>query len=169
MSKHEAPYTFFHLNLDELNTTDEGKAQIKALVSTHPRVDPTLSKAFPSEIYSKLPLKPEDREVVLNKLVEEYAQVRKLRVHKTAAELLSSGLYVEMAKVNAANASLARHKTISINNFWWDKADKEVEVTGSPSRSTDAFDMVRRFDEFFLVLPLGYMDMATGEYCNEMV
>lgn len=78
--------------------------------------------------------------------------------------LLEQGVYRLVAKIKAKNHIDAFVKATSINQIWFYKKSKDIEVIGQPLRSTGADDLIEWDNKYYLICPLGYIDLERAAY-----
>ena len=80
-----------------------------------------------------------------------------------AKQILDAGGYVKVADVTADNMIDAFVKTTSINQRWFINPAKGVKVLGKTLRSTQSYDLMRWDQANYLIMPLGYLNIESGE------
>lgn len=136
----------------------------KGLMSNLPRIDPSVREYFGS------------RHVSMEEKIRDYkrdpAQIaadKLSRKVKSALKLIDAGFYKVVAEVDSKSAQDAVFLTTSVNMPWMDKPNKKVVPTEIAWRSTDSYDVIQRFDENFLKMPLGFVDLQEGIYASDLV
>lgn len=86
-----------------------------------------------------------------------------------ANSLLERGFYTGVAQVDSKCAQEAVMATTSVNKPWMNIGTKNVVPSDQAWRSTESYDVIQRFDEFFLKMPLGFVDLQEGTYARELV
>lgn len=173
------PYQIYHLdhqkliqlerglgrgNIDEASQEAAAVAAYKSLMSNRPRYDPTIREYFGSRERT-LEEAIEDQKRDVEKMEDEKLQ-RKI---KSCGELLELGFYKKVADVDADTAQLAIDATTSINSRWFVVHTKKVIPTAHACRSTESYDLIQRFDEWFLKMPLGFVDVQEQDYATKLV
>lgn len=171
------PYQVYHLDHKRLiqlerglvnQTTDSaGAAAVsayKSLMSNRPRYDPTIREHFGS------------RDRSFQEAVDDVTRDEsKMNAEKLARkitsckDLIEMGFYQKVADVIADTAQLAVDATTSINSRWMIVHTKKVVPTEYALRSTDSYDLIQRFDEWFLKMPLGFVDLQEKDYATKLV
>ncbi|MFA0809529.1 hypothetical protein [Microbulbifer epialgicus] len=171
------PYTILHLdhkmliglerkisteNLEEWEV--QAVEDYKRLLSNRPRYDPTIREHFGSR-YKTMEESIEDAKRDVLKMNSQ----RLSRKVDAANSLIEKGFYKEVAKVDSVCAQKAVKATTSVNHPWMAHKDKNVLPLKQAWRSTDSYDVIRRFDELFLKMPLGYVNLQERVYADELV
>lgn len=78
--------------------------------------------------------------------------------------LIEQGLYELVAKVQSKNHIDAFVKATNINKVWYQTKSKDVEVIGYPKRSTGTNDLIEWESKFYLICPLGFIDVEEAIY-----
>lgn len=171
------PYKIYHLDHELLialeravkagETSDQDIKAVqvyKELMSNKPRFDPTIRKCFG--------LKEKTIEDVVGDIQRDLVKIEKTKLNRkiiSAGKLLEQGFYKLVADVDMPTAKAAILATTSINKEWMFKPSKKVIPTEIAWRSTDSYDVIQRFDECFLSMPLGFIDLQKGDYVNELI
>lgn len=175
------PYTIYHLKHDSLRELERklhGKSpktekaikleqavkQYINLTSNLPRIDKSIEKLYGSKLYSF------EKEV--EKQMEDVEKINKTKNKRkadAAKKLLDMGLYEKVAEVDAKVSEDAICMTTSINHPWYATKNKHVKALPAAQRSTETYDIVFWFDEPYLKMPLGLIDIQKGDYTNEAV
>lgn len=173
------PYQIYHLDHQgliqlerelargEIDPESEQAAAVsayKSLMSNRPRYDPTIRENFGSKERS-LEEAIEDQRRDVERMEDE----KLLRKIKSASNLLSLGFYKKVADVDADTAQHAIDATTSINSRWYLVHTKKVVPTEHAGRSTESYDLIQRFDEWFLKMPLGFVDVQEQDYATKLV
>lgn len=171
------PYSIFHLDHEYLialerkvgsglGADDEVRAveEYTSLMSNKPRHDPGIRDYFGS------------RTRTFNESVDEVKRdVDKINAMKlarkvaSAKELMTRGFFIKVAEVDSDTAQDAVNFTTSVNHRWMLVHGKKVVPDDRAWRSTDSYDVIKRFDELFLKMPLGFVDMQEGNYARDLV
>lgn len=94
---------------------------------------------------------------------------KKTRTKVDAAQwLLDNKFYDEVARINALSSHEAIWATTSVNEHWSAKKRRGMK-TLMVSRSTKSYDILQRFDEYFLKMPLGLVNMESKKYSMRLV
>lgn len=171
------PYKILHLDHDALIAIErkvkagEGTSEdaeifqiYKGLLSNLPRFDPTVREHFGSRHVSM------EEKIRNHKRDPEQIKSEKLnRKVNSALKLVEAGFYKVVAEVDTKTAQDAVMLTTSINIPWMYKTNKKVVPADIAWRSTDSYDVIQRFDEYFLKMPLGFVDLQDGLYARELV
>lgn len=171
------PYKILHLDHEGLIALErkinagapvdqniEAVTDYKGLLSNKPRYDPTIREHFGSR-YKSLEESVEDVKRDVGGLNAE----KLARKVAAANSLLEKGFYKEVAQVDSKSAQEAVMATISVNKPWMSVSTKKVVPSEDAWRSTESYDVIQRFDEFFLKMPLGFVDLQEGTYARELV
>lgn len=171
------PYVMYHLDHRALITMehkirrDQATAEEQAIVrdyidlmSNRPRVDPSIRESFGS-VYKTLQESIDD----VKRDVEAMNVQKLVRKAACAKRLLEAGVYIKVADVVAATALEAIELTFSVTHRWMLAPSNKVVPTEQAWRSTEPYDVIKRFDEFFLKLPLGILDMQESKYAQTLV
>jgi len=172
--KTEFAYTVYHVNHIRLlalertgGDTDDEKMAAKdyqSMMSNLPRHDPSIRNTFGSETRT-LAESIEDKNRNLKQMNDRKLQ-RKLGC---AERLFKLGYYIEVASVDLPTGQEAVTATTSVNERWWLIDSKVVRPQNEPWRSTDSYDIVKRFHEYFFKLPLGFVDLKEKAYAESLV
>lgn len=168
------PYTIFHLDHQLLLKVERSQSanadyaemikRYRALMSNRPRVDMGLREHFR---LGRKSLAETIEDIHLDN--DGMAERKTTRKAASAIYLLKQGFYKPVAQVDAVCAQKAIMETISVNRLWMLQTKKHVKVLDAAWRSTESYDIVKRFDEYFLKMPLGFIDLKTRSYSSELV
>jgi len=93
-------------------------------------------------------------------------QFRMKRRVEAAVMLFKNGAYRKVAGITTTTGQDASRVATSVNIPWWIVAKAPVTYYTTPDRGLGSFDIVFRFDEPFLKMPLGYIDMQRRAYVD---
>lgn len=170
------PYAIYHLNHDLLMSLtrksvdsideEELKAAIayKKLMSNLPRNDISIKEEYCSKhdlMLEAIEGKKIDMESVSKKRMETKIA--------SALQLFKAGYYEKVADVDSKTANEAVKLTTNISKYWSMNQSKNVFPTVMTEKSTGSYDLIARFDEYFLKMPLGYIDCQNKRYSDELV
>jgi hypothetical protein len=171
------PYTIHHLDHDQLIALErkvrlgEGSEkdasavqEYTGLMSNKPRFDPTIRENFGSKTRTL-----EESVDDVKRDADEINETKLRRKASSAMWLFERGFYVKVADVDADTAQDAIKATTSVNHRWMVVHNKKLIPAEGAWRSTDSYDIIRRFDECFLKMPLGFIDLQEGNYARELV
>ncbi len=139
-------------------------AAYRGLMSSHPRLDPSVRAVFGGR---KVTAWPTVGDVQRDRAA--LALQRLQRKAECARRLFGAGHYVKVADINTVTAQEAIRLTVSLNHPWTIGCGKAVAPKPGVWRSTEPYDVIMRFDEPFLYLPLGFLDLQTGNYADSLV
>lgn len=152
----DKPYEVFHLKRDALEAMERGIAEnanaeavdyFKGLLSNAPRV-------YGSDIKEKQ---------------DSASKVRMTRKCKSVKALMEQGFYEKVCAVDAECATKVVEMTNDINQLWYEKTNKKVEVYTDKPRSTAHYDLIVRFGKPFIFMPLGFIDLEAQAYADGIV
>lgn len=170
------PYTIYHLDhhlLMELSrkkkeSIDEGEQNAvgyyKKLMSNLPRNDISIKEEYCNK-----------HELMLEAIKEEKIDANacsRLRMENkvsSALQLFKAGYYIKAADVDSGTANEAVKLTTNISKHWSINPDKKVSPAIITDKSTTSYDLIARFDEFFLKMPLGFIDCQKKGYADGLV
>lgn len=171
------PYAIYHLDHDQLialerkvrsgeGSGDDASAvrEYAGLMSNKPRFDPTIRENFGSRTRSL-----EESVDEVKRDVDKINEKKLSRKITSAKWLFEKGFYVKVADVDADTAQDAIKATTSVNHRWMLVHNKKVIPAECAWRSTDSYDLIRRFDEHFLKMPLGFIDLQEENYARDLV
>jgi len=171
------PYTIYHLGHDLLialerkvrsnEATNEDAVVVQQytdLMSNRPRFDSTIREALGSRTHTF-----EESVDNVRRDIDLINQKKLKRKVDSATALMERGYYFKVAYVDADTATDAIKATTSMNKRWMVVHTKKVVPTERAWRSTDSYDLIQRFDERFLKMPLGFIDMQAGKYATNLV
>lgn len=166
------PYTVMFLdhhkisqNLErQLSDGQKVGAVYHALLSNLPRFDASLIAIFGSKM-SAVDDKDQDNE----KLLAAQTTERNQRKVASSKLLLANGYYRLAAKVEADCGWQAIINTMSINQYWFLLNVSTVDVHEHLFRATEIYDLISYFDEQYLFMPLGFLNVGTSEYATQLV
>jgi hypothetical protein len=171
------PYSIYHLDHDQLialerkvrsgEGSEEDASAVQeytGLMSNKPRFDPTIRENFGSRTRSL-----EESVDDVKRDVDKINETKLSRKVSSAMSLFERGFYIKVADVDADTAQDAIKATTSVNHRWMVVHNKKVMPAERAWRSTDSYDLIRRFDELFLKMPLGFIDLQEGNYARELV
>lgn len=174
-----SPYRILQLDIEELlyverngaigEIEEEALKEFINLTSNLPRIDRSIRNAFG---LNKLTV--EER---INDTLQSEDEINKIKLErkiKAALRLKELGYYRAVAEVKTETGIEAVHLTMNINKYWSLLPDARVKCinlvpNGHYLRSTYSYDIVERFGDPFLLLPLGIVDLSLREYTNELV
>ncbi len=81
-----------------------------------------------------------------------------------AKKIKKAGGFVKVADVTADHMIDAYIKTTSINQRWFITPSKGVTPLGQSLRSTQSYDLMCWDSEDYLIMPIGYLNIDTGEF-----
>jgi len=171
------PYVIYHLDHDQLIALErkvrsgvgldedaEVVREYTALMSNKPRYDPTIREYLGSRTVTL----EESIDNVSRDLVKINEQKLRRKI-ASAKALLERGFYIKVADVDADTAQEAIKLTTSVNHRWMLIHSNKVVPDEHAWRSTDSYDLIQRFDEHFLKMPLGFIDLQEGMYARDLV
>jgi hypothetical protein len=167
------PYTLYQLDRKRLlelryqpNRTSVEEDVIKCydgLFSNMPIYDKEASEILEGKV-----LLQEDK---VQKLMSKNEDIRNFRKQKCAKWLYKAGFYTKAASAKTVCASDFILATQShYETSWWESPHPLVTPAPGEHRNTMMYDIIRRFDEYFLKLTVHYIPLV-GEpvYAEELV
>ncbi len=144
------PYVVYHLKRDQLEEMDRG-------------VDPSSQEVVKlyRGLFSGAPRtsRGDMKEIVLAASAE-----RMKRKCFAALELFRLGFYEKVCSVDADCAHRVLEMTTDINQLWYTKKNKKIEIYVSKPRSTVHYDMIFRFGKPFLNMPIGFINLEEKRF-----
>lgn len=172
------PYTIYHLGHEELLRINQlpqdelMKEQIQAktayqhLLSNRPRADISVYKTFSRSIVEVVEKEREFEQADKQNEVKQQLFERKV---KSVKMLFKMDYYVPVANVESDTAEQAIEMCSNINQVWYLKPHKKINILPDAHRSTSHYDIIQRFDEYFLMMPLGIINLSKSKWADELV
>jgi len=173
------PYTIYHLDHEALlkleresshsELSNQENEIVKCYVdytSNKPRVDSKIDEIIEGR-YRNTDLERQNikREIAL----ANNEKVRRKAI--SALKLMKFGMFIKVAQVDAVTANDAVYMTISttVNKGWMFSSNKNIKPYDEAWRSTETYDVVMRFDDMFIKMPLGYIDVTEKKYAESTI
>jgi len=92
------------------------------------------------------------------------------RLSEACKRLFDEGAYIKAADINAKDIQEAKLATQSAYLSQWSlKQTNKLVPTLNSIRDTSSKDIVQSFDDLYLLMPIGYVDLSTGEYVRRQI
>ena len=158
------PYTFFQLTVDMFSESlvDSVRADIETVHSSFFEMDDSIERAFGRCDRSKRNPGLDPEEIIEGRRKKHWEEVMRAANRLRAANIYRKTVAIKAGEVDKA---LAAANNVIRNSFIGIKQKGPYELHYDDcERLIEPWDMVLYYDEWFLILPIGLLDLQSAEF-----
>lgn len=151
MKGKQYPYVVYHLDRERLDNIERhGGTKEESM--------------FLKWYLAMLSNSPRSKHTDLKESRESHSMERMNRKCESCLQLMGAGLYKKVCSVDTKTAAEVVEATTDINEIWFRKKKNKFELHDDQPRSTQHYDIIKRFDTPFIWMPLGFINLEKQQY-----
>lgn len=152
----DKPYEVYHLKRDVLEAMERGSAE-------------NINKEAVEHYTGLLSNAPRTNASDYKEKKAAASKARMTRKCTSVKALMQQGYYEKVCSIDVDCASQVIELTNDVNELWYEKYNKKMDVHTDKPRSTTHYDLVVRFGRPFIFMPLGFIDLGGQVYADGIV